>query len=234
MLTDKDILFASLMGTANIKTYQRAQLVQNELSKHVLPRIPFLPLRQNETIIANASIREATYDPINGWTGGFSGTINRADAPIPEDQQFFPLSFSLTPTGQRWLFPYEPMITISSGNTIIKRNVAKQGNLIGTIKERWNRKDFDITVTGVLMGSLTTGKFEECFPRAQMQKLFEFLKYNKEFYIYCAPLEILGITKVVVEDYSFPFTKGENVQAYDLKLLSDDDYILLYGDKRVI
>ena len=72
-----------------------------------------------------------------------------------------------------------------------------------------------------------TGKFEECFPREQMQRLFEFLKYNKEFYIYCAPLEILGIIKVVVEDYSFPFTKGENVQAYDLKLTSDDFYNLL-------
>jgi hypothetical protein len=32
----------------------------------------------------------------------------------------------------------------------------KQGDrLTGTIKERWNRKDFDITVTGVLI-SLTT------------------------------------------------------------------------------
>lgn len=219
-LTDKDIIFASLMGSNAVGTIERTKLVQDELSKRVLPRIPFLPF-QNESVIAEENLNPS-------WL------INQTDLPIPEDQQFFPLSFSLTENGQRWLFPYEPMITISSGNTIVKRNVAKQGNLIGTIKERWNRKDFDITVTGVLMGSLTTGKFEDCFPREQMQKLFEFLKYNKEFYIYCAPLEILGITKVVVEDYSFPFTKGENVQAYDLKLLSDDDYILLYEDKRVI
>lgn len=212
-LTDKDIIFASLMGSNAVGTIERTKLVQNELSKHVLPRIPFLPF-QNESVIAQENLNPS-------WL------INQTDLPIPEEQQFFPLSFSLTENGQKWLFPYEPMITISSGNTIIKRNVAKQGNLIGTIKERWSRKDFDITVTGVLMGSLTTGKFEECFPREQMQRLFEFLKYNKEFYIYCAPLEILGITKVVVEDYSFPFTKGENVQAYDLKLTSDDFYTLL-------
>jgi len=213
-LTDKDIIFASLMGSNAVGTIERTKLVQNELSKHVLPRIPFLPF-QNEAVIAQENLNPS-------WL------INQTDLPIPEDQQFFPLSFSLTENGQRWSFPYEPMITISSGNTIIKRNVAKQGDtLIGTIKERWNRKDFDLTVTGVLMGSLTTGKFEECFPREQMQKLFEFLKYNKEFYIYCAPLEILGIIKVVVEDYSFPFTKGENVQAYDLKLTSDDFYNLL-------
>jgi len=213
-LTDKDIIFASLMGSNAVGTIQRTKLVQNELSKHVLPRIPFLPF-QNDAVIAQENLNPS-------WL------INQTDLPIPEEQQFFPLSFSLTRNGQRWLFPYEPMITISSGNTIVKRNVAKQGDrLIGTIKERWNRKDFDITVTGVLMGSLTTGKFEDCFPRDQMEKLFAFLKHNKEFYIYCAPLEILGISKVVVEDYTFPFTKGENVQAYDLKLTSDDFYNLL-------
>ncbi len=214
VLTGKDLIFASLMGSNAVGAIERTKLVQNELSKQVLPRIPFLPF-QNEAVIAQENLNPS-------WL------INQTDLPIPEEQQFFPLSFSLTENGQRWLFPYEPMITISSGNTIIKRNVAKQGDtLIGTIKERWNRKDFDLTVTGVLMGSLTTGKFEECFPREQMQRLFEFLKYNKEFYIYCAPLEILGIIKVVVEDYSFPFTKGENVQAYDLKLTSDDFYNLL-------
>lgn len=214
VLTGKDLIFASLMGSNAVGAIERTKLVQNELSKQVLPRIPFLPF-QNEAVIAQENLNPS-------WL------INQTDLPIPEEQQFFPLSFSLTENGQKWLFPYEPMITISSGNTIIKRNVAKQGNkLIGTIKERWNRKDFDITVTGVLMGSLTTGKFEDCFPRQQMIDLFEFLKHSKEIYISCAPLEILGITKLVVEDYSFPFTKGENVQAYDLKLTSDDSYTLL-------
>lgn len=218
-LTDKDILFASLMGSNAVGTIERSRLVQDELSKRVLPRIPFLPL-QNKSVIADENLNPS-------WL------INQTDLPIPESQQFFALSFSLTQDGERWLFPYEPMITISSGNTIIKRNVAKQGDkLIGTIKERWNRKDFDITVTGVLMGSITTGKFEDCFPRGQMQKLFDFLKHNKEFFIYCAPLEILGINKVVVEDYTFPFTKGENVQAYDLKLTSDDFYNLLVIEKK--
>jgi hypothetical protein len=214
-LTGKDLIFASLMGSNAVGTIQRTKLVQNELSKHVLPRIPFLPF-QNESVIAQQSLNPTMI-------------LNETDLPISEDQQFFPLSFSFDQGRKtKWLFPYEPMITISSGNTVIKRNVAKQGNkLIGTIKERWNRKDFDITVTGVLMGSLMRGKVEDCFPREQMQRLFEFLKYNKEFYIYCAPLEILGITKVVVEDYTFPFTKGENVQAYDLKLTSDDFYNLL-------
>lgn len=215
-LTDKDIIFASLMGSKSVASYQRTQLVQNELSKHVLPNIPFLPLQQNE----NSAGSNQSINP--------SFRLNQADAETPEAQQFFPLSFSFTQGGQKWLFPYEPMLNTSSGNNIVKRNVAKQGEkLVGTIKERWSRKDIDIQVTGVLIGSLLTGSVEDCFPKRQMTELFQFLKYAKEFYIYHPLLEIEEVTKVVVEDWSFPFSKGENVQAYDLKLVSDFAYNLL-------
>ena len=212
-LTNQDILFASLMGSNGVGTFQRLQLVQNELSKHVLPNIPFVPLMNPNAVDYNVTA------DLN---------VNKVETETPESQQFFPLSFSFTQSGQKWLFPYEPMINISSGNNIVKRNVAKQGNeLVGTVKERWSRKDFDIQVTGVLIGSLLKGSVADCFPKKQMVELFEFLKYEKEFYIYSPPLLALGITKVVVEDYSFPFTKGENVQAYDIKLVSDFSYDLL-------
>lgn len=215
-LSNQDILFASLMGVNNVGLYQRSLLVQNELSKHVLPKIPFLPLQNNNDSVAGSGIVNANF------------LLNQADAETPEAQQFFPLSFSFTEGGQKWLFPYEPMINITSGNNIVKRNVAKQGNkLVGTVKERWSRKDFDIQITGVLIGSLLKGSVEDCYPKKQMQELFEFLIYEKEFYIYSPPLEVLGITKVVVEDYSFPFSKGENIQAYDIKLVSDFSYNLL-------
>ena len=218
-LTNQDILFASLMGSNAVGTYQRLQLVQNELSKHVLPNIPFLPLQQNDNSVGSADVK-----------GNF--TLNQADAETPEAQQFFPLSFSFTEDGTKWLFPYEPMINIGSGNNIVKRNVAKQGDkLVGTIKERWSRKDFDIQVTGVLIGSLLKGPVSECYPKKQLEALFNFLIYSKEIYVYCEPLLLMGITKVVVEDYSFPFTKGENVQAYDIKLISDFSYNLLIKEK---
>jgi hypothetical protein len=218
VLDSRDILFAGLMGSQAVGLIQRSNIVQNELSKRVLPPIPFLPLK-NESEIAKG--QSFSFD--NNW---------QTNESVPEGSQFFPLSFSFTEGGQKWLFPFEPMINISSGNNIIKRNVAKQGEkLIGTIKERWSRKDFEIQVTGVLMGSMLKGLPEDTFPREQMERLFEFLKHSKEFFIYCHPLEILGITKVVVEDYSFPFTKGENVQAYDLKLTSDFAYNLLIKEE---
>lgn len=214
MLTDKDLVFASLMGVDKVGMYQRTQVVQDELSKRYIPRIPFLPIR-NKNVIAE---QQRNYDL----------TINETEPPTPEDKQFFPLSFSFTESGQKWLFPYEPMLTFGSGNNIVKRNVAKQGEkLIGTVKERWSRKDFDITVTGILMGQITTGLAEDTYPKRDLEKLFEHLTFAKELFIYSYPLELAGITKVVVEDYTFPFTKGENVQAYDLKLTSDYSYNLL-------
>lgn len=217
-LNNQDILFASLMGSQAVGLIQRSNIVQNELSKRVLPPIPFLPL-QNRVLIEQSS----DYEYQDSWT---------TNDIVYEGKQFFPLSFSFTEGGQKWLFPFEPMINISSGNNIIKRNVAKQGEkLIGTIKERWSRKDFDIQVTGVLMGNMLQGTPEQTFPREQMERLFEFLIYAKEIFVYCHPLEILGINKVVVEDYSFPFTKGENVQAYDLKLTSDFAYNLLIKEE---
>jgi len=215
-LDNQDLLFAGLMGSNAVNLIQNANILNNELSNRVLPVIPFLPLK-NPNNVSTKPGRGINLE--NNWTN--------PDA-IEEQKQFFPLSFSFTENGQRWLFPYEPMINFGSGNNIVKRNVAKQGDqLIGTIKERWSRKDFDVTVTGVLIGSIMQGKPEDCFPREHFIKLFEFLKYSKEIFIYSHPLELAGITKVVIEDYSFPFTKGENVQAYELKLTSDYSYNLL-------
>ena len=219
-LDNQDILFAGLMGSRFVKTIENSNLLQNELAKKVLPPIPFLPLKNENNV---ALVNSDGYSISNNWTQQDS---------IPESQQFFPLSFSFTEGGQKWTFPYEPMMNLSSGNNIVKRNVAKQGkNMIGTIKERWSRKDFDITTTGALIGSIMKGNVDDCYPKAQLQQLFEFLVYHKEIYVYSPLLETAGVTKVVVEDYSFPFTKGENVQAYELKLISDFSYNLLIKEE---
>ncbi|MBS7234156.1 hypothetical protein KHA90_24445 [Flavobacterium psychroterrae] len=217
-LDKQDLLFAGLMGSKAVNLIQNANIVNNELINRVLPVIPFLPVKNEKNNVTSKSGHAINAE--DNWTTRDS---------IETEKQFFPLTFSFDEKLKNsWLFPYEPMINISSGNSIVKRNVAKQGDkLTGTIKERWNRKDFDITVTGVLIGSIMQGKPEDCFPKDQFIKLFEFLKYEKELYVFCHPLHLLGINRVVVEEYSFPFTKGENVQAYELKLTSDYSYNLL-------
>ena len=130
------------------------------------------------------------------------------------------------------MLPYEPMLNITGKNSIVRRKVAKVKNdkgvsLSGTIKERWTRDDYEITITGALIGSLLTGDIEECYPKNDFQKLKDYMIEAKRISVRCEPLQLLDIGHIVVEDFSFPFTKGENVQAYEIKAYSDFDYKLL-------
>lgn len=214
---NQELLFASLVGSKIVKTLPRFKLAENELRKIVLPHLPIIPF-QNQNLVPG--IYEERAD--NLW---------RADEPVGEDGQFFPLSFSVD--GQSWfLMPYEPILNINGKIINVKRRVAKwnaeySDQLIGSIKERWAQDDYDISITGFLMGAIMQGTVEDCFPKSDFQKLKTFLTTAKHIYVKCAPLELLGINKIVIDDFTFPFTKGENVQAYDIKACSDSSYNLL-------
>lgn len=214
-----DILFASLVGSKIIEMVPRLTEVQNELMKHVLPPIPFLPFRNKQGI----AVVEKTEDEQFTW---------EADRPVSEEQQFFPLSLSIDEGKTYFRLPYEPLISISGKNVIAKRKVAKWNaenskQLTGTIKERWSQDDYEITITGALFGAIERGNYEDCYPRADFEKLKKVVTNSKEIWINSPPLELLGINKIVVDDFSFPFTKGENVQAYEIKACSDYSYNLL-------
>ncbi|SHL81477.1 DUF6046 domain-containing protein [Flavobacterium chilense] len=204
-MNNKDLVFSALMGSKSFKTVERLSIVQNDLTVKGLPNIPFLSTKQE---------------------------VDR----IPENQQYFPLSFSFTSTGTKWLFPFEPIINITGGNEITKSNVSKHGvdkkghAYAGTMKTRSYVKDYEITITGVLIGKQLTGKPEDCFPRTQMKELFEYLIFSGHIYVYSHVLELMGINQIVIVDYSFPFTKGENVQAYEIKALSDFPVSLIVKD----
>jgi len=217
-LNEQDLLFASLVGTGIIKHLPRLGTIQNELAKHVLPVLPFLPLQNTQGV---TNVQSEVFDK-----------LNIADAPVSEDKQFFPLKLSID-EGKNWfLLPYETMINISSKNNLIRTPVAKWKDIEtlkerrGTIKERYSYDDDVIDITGVLIGSIMTGNFEDCFPKSDFQKLLEMIKGVK-CKVLCPPLELIGIDTIVIEDYSFPFTKGENVQAYTIKAYSDYSFNLI-------
>lgn len=217
-MDNTDILFASLVGSKIVEMVPRLTSVQNELMKHVLPPLPFLPFKNTEGVVA---VTQDEYT--NLW---------EADAALSKEQQFFPLSLSIDGGDTYFRLPYEPLISISGKNVIAKRRVSKWNSevtkqLTGTIKERWSQDDYEITITGFLMGSLLRGKMEDCFPKDDFEKLRKVLTHAKQVKINCAPLELLGINSIVIDDFSFPFTKGENVQAYEIKACSDFSYNLL-------
>ena len=220
---EKSILFASLLGSKVAQQIPRFETVQNEIGKRVLPPISFLPFK-NKPVKINEP--EGNFNPGELWM---------ADAPKSESEQFFPFTL-IDELGREFLLPYEPMLNISSKNNIVKRTVAKADDFKyqGTVKERWSRDDYEIKITGVLIGSILTGDVSQCYPKEDFEKLKNFLEGKSSWMVYCEPLQLLGINRIVIEEMSFPFTKGENVQAYEISALSDFDFNLLLEEKDVL
>ena len=206
-----DILYSALMGSKVAESIPKFRAIQNEFSKRVVPVPSFLPLENEKSIFS---------DDKQG-----KGAIWKSDG-TSDPTQFFPLLLE-DENGENYQLPYEPIINISGKNTIIRRNVAKGAKLQGSIKERWNQDDYEITITGILVGALLVGSTDQCFPRDDFEKLKRIVTQSKSIRVYCEPLNLLDINYIVIEDFSFPFTKGENVQAYEIKAYSDFTHNLL-------
>lgn len=214
-MKDTDILFASLVGSKIVKEIPRLTAVQNELMKHVIPPINFLPFTRKTGVGSNDN------------SGDFEEDIWKSNPSIPKEHQFFPLEMSIDSGKTYFLLPYEPLMSVSSKNNIIKRNVAKTKKGEGTVKEHWSRGDYEISITGVLLGDNEVGDVAECFPKADFEKLKSYMTAAKSIKVKCPLLELSGINNIVIEDFSWPFTKGENVQAYEIKAYSDSSFKLL-------
>lgn len=130
----------------------------------------------------------------------------------------FPLYFKLE-GGEWWLFPYEPLITLHGTNIIVKKQVSK-GSVRGTIKERWSQGDYQVNISGILMGA------GNAYPEDDVKQLRAFCEAGK-ILVKSPLLEIFSINQIVVESWSIPFTAGVSNQAYTIDALSDDIYKLL-------
>lgn len=131
-----------------------------------------------------------------------------------------PLRLCLDEQGaEEWLFPNEPMISVSGGHQIVKRNVSK-GRVRGTIKERWAQSDYSISIEGVLSSQDGT------YPTAEVTRLRTFCEAG---YVRCLSplLEVFGITRLVIESWDMPFTAGSANQNYSISAVSDDIYKLV-------
>lgn len=220
-LTNENALIASLMGSKVVEQIPRFAAVQNEISKHVLPPVRFLPILDKPSNIGYPDYSYPDYSLEN--------ELWQNDKPINVEDQFFSFGFYLEDEKTLWSLPWEPMINIQVPNRIIKRNIAKAGkNLIGSIKERWSTDDYEITITGAFYGDKMMGKSAQTYPRVDMENLRKLLLSPRSIKIESEPLQILGINRIVIESMSFPFTKGENVQAYEIKAVSDFPYELIY------
>ena len=140
---------------------------------------------------------------------------------IPYDNKIVPVR--LKNSKSKFELPLDPLVSISGKNNIVCRNVAhNDGSIHGTIKEKWNRDDWDITIAGLLISDrdLTVDQY--------ITVLRGFIEADENVEIICPYInDSYNITRVVIESFDFPFTKGEDYQTYTLKCKSDDSNINL-------
>lgn len=129
-----------------------------------------------------------------------------------------PLELKADGDSDWWLLPYEPIISISGKNVIVKKQISK-GKVRGSIKERWTQDDYSISISGIFIGTSS-------YPSDDVRKLRRMCESAK-LQVSCPLLEIFSISQIVVETFDFPFTSGPQNQAYSISAVSDDMYKLL-------
>lgn len=141
-------------------------------------------------------------------------------------EMFMPLELQKA-DGTMWKLPIEPLISISGKNIIVKRNVAKSTGR-GTIKERWAEDDYSISIQGSFVH-----KDLKTYPKEDVETFRNIATQRKEIAITSALLAALNINRIVIESYSLPHSKGENVQNFTIEAVSDDMYELFIEAKNV-
>ena len=116
--------------------------------------------------------------------------------------------------------PTDPMVGVSGGNTIVRREVA-DGSIRGTVKEMWRRNDWDIAISGILMTD-ENGTVEDYAAR-----LVELVESRECLLVNCEYLnDVFGVTKIAVTQVVFNPAPGTDNQEFVIKAVSDDNYNL--------
>ncbi|WP_440132751.1 DUF6046 domain-containing protein [Chitinophaga sancti] len=115
---------------------------------------------------------------------------------------------------------YNPVISISSKKTIVQTPLVYRS---GSVKELVSKDDFKINIKGIII------RDDNIFPDNEISELVDLYNRNAALPIYCALTSLVfseGET-VVITDLSFPATPGtQNIQAYEMNLISDLKFIL--------
>jgi hypothetical protein len=135
-----------------------------------------------------------------------------------------PLGVKWEDESEWWQLPLDPVISVSGKNIIVRRNVLKaadeQLGYRGSIKEAWSQDDYEISIAGALVG-------KGGLPEKELRKLRRYCEARKTLMVKNELLTLFNITRIAVEEYALPFTKGVENQMYTIKGYADDAFELL-------
>lgn len=217
MITNENILLTSFLNGKTVQELPKSEGLENQILKHVIPPISLLPLENKKNDLYNSE----NYEELELWMNDKAKTANN---------QFFPLSFKiLSEEKVKFTLPWEPLISIESNVRLDEKSITSNDKLfVGSIKDRWAIDDYNITITGAFYGQKFRGSYAECYPRKDMESLKHYLLTSEAIQVECELLQIHGINSIVIYSFSFPFTKGESVQAYEIHAKSDFNWNLNY------
>ena len=107
-------------------------------------------------------------------------------------------------------------INITAVKHIIKTPVTGRN---GTVKEIANIEDFKIKIRGFCINYQSND-----YPIDEVEKLQELFDKNISLPINNSLCELFGVNMAIVESLNLPEQQFQNVQAYEINLISDDDF----------
>lgn len=173
--------------------------VDNAIGTHVLP-VGFNLLR-GRLIPEKVSLTELgnSYED-KGFSGYFSDS----------------LSFSIDGGASVILLSLPVIISVSGGNEIIRRTIAKAKDFQGTVKERWTKKDKEIKISGVIIGDESG-----VYPKDEVKDLLSVCEHTNDVLVYSKVLKYLGITNIAILDWELTHTDGMENQEFSIRAVSD-------------
>ena len=136
-----------------------------------------------------------------------------------------PLAIKWEDEANWWQLPFDPIISVSGSNSIVRTDVLRMDNSReerrGTVKEVWSQQDYQVQIAGMFIGS------NGDFPENDMRKLRAYCEERKVIEVMCSLLDVFGINRLAIESFDFAHTPGYENQQFAIKAYSDEDFSLL-------
>lgn len=137
-----------------------------------------------------------------------------------------PLRIKWEDEAEWWTLPFDPVLSVSGGNTLVRSSVQKYDDSRterrGTVKEVWCSNDYEIQIAGVFIASES-----DDLPTEDMERLRAYCESPKVVEVENDLLEVFNITRIAIETYQFAHTPGRQNQQFTIKAYSDDDFELI-------
>lgn len=136
-------------------------------------------------------------------------------------------------TGEQFVFPNEPLISLSLTKTIVETaTVGKERR--GTVKEYICTEDYELNIKGICINQEPEKRDE--YPTEQVQELQRLFEINDSLEVIENPFLLLfGVQNIVLKEISWEEMAGEQgLQKYTITAVSDQDFYADLTEKNKI